>query len=251
MAQLLVQPGRIEANLARAELRIREAKIAGADLVLLPEALDCGWTHPSARVRAEPIPSGGTFARLSRAARKHALFVCAGLAERCGDRLFNAAVLIDPKGRLLLHHRKINELDFARELYACGDRLGVVDTALGRIGLMICADAFVSGQVISRTLGTMGAKMILSPCAWAVPPDHDNLRTPYGGLWLENYQPVARDFGLWIAGCSHVGPITAGTWKGWRCIGNSLAVDPGAQIQAQGRHGVDAEELMVVQVPRA
>src|SRR5690606_24105300 len=93
MAQLLVQPGRVEDNLARAEMWIGKAKAAGADLVLLPEALDCGWTHPSARARAGPIPSGAAFTRFRKAARKHALLVCAGLVERCGERLFNSAVL--------------------------------------------------------------------------------------------------------------------------------------------------------------
>lgn len=56
----------------------------------------------------------------------------------------------------------------------------------------------------------MGAQIILSPCAWAVPPDHDNVIEPYGQLWLDNYSPVARDFKMWIAGTSNVGVITGG-----------------------------------------
>jgi len=44
---------------------------------------------------------------------------------------------------------------------------------------MICADAFAKDHVLSRSLGYMGADIIISPCAWAVPADHDNLKTPY------------------------------------------------------------------------
>ncbi len=244
---MLVEPGRPAGNLARAEQRIGEAAARGADIVLLPECLDLGWTHPSAHELAAPIPDGGACQRLMAAATRHQLFVCAGLVERSGDRLFNAAVLVDPRGRVVLHHRKIHELDFARELYATGDRLGVADTPWGRIGLMICADGFAPGQIISRTLAAMGASLILSPCAWAVPADHDNARDPYGGLWLDNYGAVCRDAGVVIAGCSNVGPITAGPWEGRLCIGNSLVVGTDGEV-SQGPYGVEADALIEVEL---
>jgi predicted amidohydrolase len=92
----------------------------------------------------------------------------------------------------------------------------------------------------------MGARVILSPCAWAVPTDHDNSRTPYGQLWLDSYGPVARDFRLWIAGCSNVGPILRGPWAGRQCIGSSLVVDPCGEVRARGPHGEQAEEILFV-----
>ena len=251
MAQMLVEGGRKQANLARACARIAEAAEAGAQIVVLPETLDLGWTHPSALTGAEPVPGGAPFERLRDAASRHRLFVCAGLIERDGEKVFNAAVLIGPDGGLLLHHRKINELEIGRAFYARGDRLGVVDTPLGRIGVMICADAFAPGQVVSRTLGLMGAELILSPCAWAVPADHDNQREPYGQLWRDNYGPVAKDFRLWIAGVSNVGPITGGPWAGRRCIGNSLLVGTDGAPVLTGPHGADAEALLFADVMMA
>ncbi|MGH7970093.1 MAG: nitrilase-related carbon-nitrogen hydrolase, partial [Limisphaerales bacterium] len=53
MVQMRVEGGRKEENLARAEARISEAARSGARVVLLPEALDLGWTHPSASQRAD------------------------------------------------------------------------------------------------------------------------------------------------------------------------------------------------------
>src|SRR5262245_5256867 len=135
LAQMLVEPGQKEANLARAEERVAQAKQRGVDVVVLPEALTLGWTHPSARDLADEIPEGESCRRLRAAAKKQGIYVCAGIIERAGKLLFNAAVVIDPHGEVLLHHRKINELDFGRELYALGDRLQVCDTPLGRIGL--------------------------------------------------------------------------------------------------------------------
>jgi predicted amidohydrolase len=186
--------------------------------------------------------------RLRDAARKHRIHVCAGLIERADHQFFNSAVLYSPEGEVLLRHRKLNELAIAHHLYAQGDRLAVANTSLGTIGVMICADAFAPGQVISRTLGMMGAQIILSPCAWAVPPDHDNTATPYGQLWLDNYIPVARDFQLWIAGASSVGPITNGAWSGHHCIGNSLVVNPSGEVVLRGPHGVEASTLRCVDV---
>ena len=75
---MLVEPGRVEANLARAEQRVCEAAEDGAQLVVLPEALDCGWTHPSAREHAGPIPNGAACERLRAAARREGVHLCAG-----------------------------------------------------------------------------------------------------------------------------------------------------------------------------
>lgn len=248
LAQMRVDGGARDANLARAGQRIAEAAAAGAQVVLLPETLDLGWMHPSAVEQAGAIPDGATCTFLREAARRHRVHVCAGMVERDGPRCHNAAVLIGPAGEMLLHHRKINELDIAHAAYAPGDRLGVAATPLGVFGLMICADAFAPGQSVSRTLALMGAQVILSPCAWAMPADHDNARLPYGWLWLENYCPVARESRVWIAGCSNVGPIGAGPWQGRHCIGNSLVVNPAGEPVLRGPHGVDAEALLLIDI---
>ena len=246
LAQMLVEPGALEANVGRAEACIQEASKRGAVFVLLPECLDLGWADSSAGDLATDIPEGMVCRRLVEVAEKSGVHVCAGLVERVGDRRFNAAVIISPEEGVILHHRKIHELDFARELYACGDRLGVVDTPCGRIGLMICADGFAEGQVISRSLAEMGARTILSPCAWAVPADHDNEREPYGQLWKDSYGPVCRAFGITIAGCSNVGPITSGHWAGRRCIGASMVVGPDGEVLRQLAYG--SEEIVIIEL---
>jgi predicted amidohydrolase len=116
------------------------------------------------------------------------------------------------------------------------------------MGVMVCADAFASGQVLSRALALMGVDLILSPCAWAVPADDDSQSQPYGQVWLEQYGPVAREYGLWIAGVSNVGPITAGPWAGRRCIGCSLLMGPDGQPVVWGPYGEDAEAILLEDV---
>jgi predicted amidohydrolase len=251
LAQMPVIGGQREENLRCAVEYISKAARSGAAVVLLPEALDCGWCHESARTDAGPIPDGVSCLLLREAARINRIHVCAGLIERSGNQWFNSAVLISPEGEVLLHHRKLNELSMAHHLYALGDRLAVAHTALGTIGLMICADAFAPGQVVSRALGMMGAQVILSPCAWAVPPDHDNAQSPYGQLWLDNYGPVAKDFQMWIAGASNVGWVSGGEWSGHKCIGCSLVMNPRGEPALRGPYGAEASALLCVDLALA
>jgi predicted amidohydrolase len=249
LGQIHVRPGRKAENIAGAIKTIDSVVgLRGCDVILLPEALPVGWTHPAARQEAESIPDGEWCAALGKAAKRNKVWVCSGVIERDGDRIFNSAVLINADGQFVLVHRKINELEMAHDLYAPGEQLRVVDTPFGRMGVMICADAFAKGQVIGRTLGLMGAQVILSPCSWAVPPDHDQEREPYGQLWLDNYQPVAREFGLWIAGVSNVGPITDGPWSGRKCIGSSMVIGPKGEVAWRGHYGEAAEEVGIVAI---
>ncbi len=77
MAQILVEGGRPDANLGRAALAIGEAADRGCRLVVLPECLDTGWTDPSARDLARPIPAPHS-ERLAQAPLQHAIHVAPG-----------------------------------------------------------------------------------------------------------------------------------------------------------------------------
>jgi len=248
IVQMTVAGGQREKNLLRAADLIRSAANMGAEVVLLPEAADVGWTYPHSRELATAIPGGEACAAYREFARRHRVYVCAGLTERDGDRVFNAAVLVSPEGEVLLRHRKLNELASAHDVYDQGDRLGVVRTPLATFGLMICADGYVPGHYVGRTLGLMGADVILSPSAWAVRPDHDDARQPYGADWERNYAAVAREFGVWVAGCSNVGRIEGGPWDGYFCIGRSIAVDPAGSTALVGPFGPTAEKVLMLSV---
>jgi len=248
MAQMLVEPGKLDANLDRAAARITEAANNGAKIILLPEVMDLGWTDPSAKTMAYEIPDGKTCRRLRDAAASNKIYVCAGIVEKDKNRTYNAAVIIDPSGQVILTHRKLNELDIAHDLYDQGDKLNVVHTPLGTLGLYICADATAEGNVLSNSLGYMGADIILSPCAWAVPPDFNNSITPYGDTWRKVYQPVSDKFALWVVGVSNVGKIKAGPWKDWNCIGSSLVYAPGGKEVLQAPFGDKADTIIYVDI---
>lgn len=248
MVQMYVEGGALDVNLQHAAERIGEAAKNGADIALLPEVMDLGWTHSSALELAFPVPGGKTYNALSEAAWKNNIYVCAGIVEKDGDKTYNSAVLIDNRGKLLIKHRKLNELDIAHNLYAQGDRLNVCQTGFGTIGIHICADASAKDMTLSRSLGYMGADIILSPSSWAVRPDHDNLTEPYGDEWNRVYEPVAKEFRMWIVGVSNVGPVIDGPWKDWNCIGCSLAINPNGKEILQGPYGANADTIMYLDI---
>jgi predicted amidohydrolase len=247
MAQILVEGAQPEANLKRAEEFIRDAASQGCRLVVLPECMDLGWTDPSARRLAQPIP-GPHSQRLASAATMARVFVVAGLVERAEDRVYNAAVLIDPRGRIVLVHRKINELEIAHDLYSIGGRLAVAHTELGTVGITVCADNFPNSLAIAHVLARMGAQILLAPSAWAVDADHDNRLHPYGAQWREAFGELGRLYDLPVIAVSNVGWHTDGPWKGRKTIGCSLATDHRGQVIAEGPYGDAAEALIVVDV---
>ena len=251
MAQILVKAGAVEANIARARDAVARAGREWCDVVVLPECLDLGWTHPDAARLAHPIPGPSSDA-LGEAARASGLWVVAGLTERDGQRTFNAAVLLDERGHVRLKHRKINELDIAWEIYVRGTALEVADTPFGRVGIPICADNSTASTELGLALGRMGARLLLSPCAWAVTPDHDNAKEAYGrDLWDVAYRLLAAKQRIATVAVSNVGRMETGPWRGRYCIGSSLAVGPDGAVLARLPYGVDAEAFRAIDVPLA
>lgn len=244
MAQMRVDFSQPHANMTRACEMISRAAAAKCNIVILPEAMDIGWPCVPSAGLAEPIP-GPRCAVLAEAAKRHGMYVLSGVTELAGGNIYNAAVLFSPLGQILHVHRKINVLVDVEDVYATGDRLGVVQTPFGTVGIDICADS--CNRIIPHALCRMGANMILSPSAWVVPPDYDNQKTPYGQTWLDAYQEISRLYGVAFVGVSNVGPVTYGAWNGWRCIGCSLGVGPDGAVLAQGPYGVTAEELLCIE----
>lgn len=195
MIQMHVRGNDIQINLKNAEKLVAQAASNKADIAVLPECMDIGWTHPASLLNATTIPDGEVFKKLTSLAKEHNIYICSGMTEKDGEKIYNTAVLINNKGELLLKHRKINELDIGKPYYSTGDRLNVTDTELGRIGVMICADAISEDRSITTALARMGPDVILSPCAWAVPRGltiKRNLMETCGGMhtcpWLKNFQ---------------------------------------------------------------
>src|SRR5262249_9047786 len=223
MGQMLVEGGEPERNLLRAEQMISQGAKSGGDIVLLPECLDLGWTHPSALTEAMPIP-GPRSDRLVAAAKRNGVYVCAGLTEKDGDRVYNSAIFADPHGIPLLKYRKINLLDVGHRFYSVGKSLSVVETPLGNIGVNICSDNYGNSLELGHALARMGAQVILSPSSWTVDFSVTEDNEEYRDKWLKPYHTLASLYNMVIASVTAVGVIVGGPYEGKKMVGCSLVV---------------------------
>lgn len=111
---------------------------------------------------------------------------------------------------------------------------------------MICADAIAQDHVLDWALGYMGTDIILlMPSAWAIPPDHDRQKEPYGKAWRQAYQPVARELATWMVAGSTVGVIEAVPGTGWKRMGGSLVVNSEGRPVLQDPYGDQADTLLL------
>ena len=105
----IIQPrlrdGDIAGNLAMTLKTIR-ASAGQADLLVFPETCISGFPRPDNVAQlAEPL-DGPSATALREAARQAGVAVAIGLAEADQGRHFNAGLLIDADGQVLLHYRK-------------------------------------------------------------------------------------------------------------------------------------------------
>lgn len=247
MIQMKVEFSRPEQNLKHAAELVKDAKERGAQICVLPECMDLGWGNTDAPLYAEPIP-GKTSEVLCEIAGKQEVYLAAGITEKEEGKLYNTALLISDEGKILFQHRKINVLTGVEDLYCIGDRLGVADTKYGKIAIDICADNAANSLSVGITLGRMGADLLLSPCAWAVKPDRDVVKEPYGEEWHKPYKMLSSTFSIPVIGVSNVGEVEKGSWAGWKAIGNSMAYDSDGTLLTVLPYGEEAECVELIEV---
>ena len=185
----------------------------GAELVVLPELSICGGTFSSsaeAAYRAEPA-DGPAVTWYRELAERHGIVLVAGFCEHGPKRPFNSAVLVD-RGELRTIYRKTHLWGTEKEIFTPGDDPPpVVDTSLGRVGVVICYDLEVSE--VPRALALRGAQLIAAPANWPL------LDRPEGERPAEVFKAQA------AAGANRVGVVVAdrcGIERGQEWIGGSL-----------------------------
>jgi deaminated glutathione amidase len=154
---------------------VSEAKGKGADIGVFPEMFSNGHANFDARDpnsqgcwqrAAEPV-DGSYVAKFRRAAQKSELYVVATLLEAAEPKPFNSALLINPQGETVLHHRKVHICDFDTPEVACARghefRTMEIHTAAGpvTVGIMICMDREFPDA--ARSLSQAGAEIALVP----------------------------------------------------------------------------------------
>ncbi len=242
ICQIFCLDGDRSGNLARIENALEEAKGADAEITCFPETALFGWVNPEAHTRAHPIP-GEDSDLVCRLAEKYKIYICIGLAEKEGDRLYDSVVLIDDRGRILSKHRKINILtELMTPPYAPGSDVGIIQTKFGKIGMLICADTFEE-DILAR-MSALEPDFVLVPYGWAARED----QWPEHGKELEKtVSKASRTIGAPVVGVDLVGEIAHGPWTGLTYGGQSVAADAQGRIIALAKDR--DREILVVRIP--
>ncbi len=127
------------ANFAQADRHLEAAVAAGAKLAVLPEMFATGFSMDAARM-ATHAPSIRSW--LVEAARRHDVWLLAGLAEPGTERPRNAAVLYDPTGVERLRYHKIHPFSLAREHehFEGGTEVPTTNACGLRLTALVCYD---------------------------------------------------------------------------------------------------------------
>lgn len=141
--------------------QIDAAAAQGAELIVLPEC-----AYPAYFLELEPQAvkkalnrTEEVLASIKTKARELGVYVALGIALPEGDRLYNAAVLIDDRGEIVHRAYKSNLWHFDDRFFTPGEDFQAIDTKFGRIGMMVCADGRI--PEIARILALQGARLII------------------------------------------------------------------------------------------
>lgn len=141
---------------------VDEAGGRGAKLIILPEG-----TVPGYVLGTEPVSDAllqHASDALAGCARRHGATIVYGSAKKAGNATLNAAIVIGPDGREIGYAAKRFLWHFDRLWFAPGAALEPIDTPLGRLGLLVCADGRIPS--IAATLVERGAEILVMPTAW-------------------------------------------------------------------------------------
>ncbi len=142
----------VPANLAEAEQLIELAVEAGAGLVALPEFFCIMGLKDGDVVKVREVEGTGPIQNfLSRMAKKHKVWLIGGsvpLEASVANKVRNSCLVYDERGKQVARYDKIHlfGLDLGNEHYQearliePGDRVVVINSPFGRIGLSICYD---------------------------------------------------------------------------------------------------------------
>jgi predicted amidohydrolase len=220
-------PQTIEANVAHcAEWVRRCAQETAAELIVLPETCTTGFspgTGPAELWELVDELPGSQTAPLDEVAGELGIHLVYGAYERGSESgvVYNSAALAGPGGDLLGVYHKTHP--FCTEIVTGGgwvtpgDDTCVVDTELGRIGLIICFDG--DYPELSRISAIQGAEVLARPSALLRSAD----------IWELTNRARAYDNHVFVIGSNATGIDPAGAIY----FGNSMIVSPVAEVVAR------------------
>jgi len=230
LAQMAFEFGEVEANFAKAAEWVGEAASHGSDLVLLPELWASGYDLSNWPRYATPL-NEGLFPRVADLARQHKIAVGCSLLEERDGKAYNTFVLYGADGSRWGEYSKIHRFRLLEEekWLGEGNRLILIDSPWGPIGLAICYDLRFPEMFVPY--GMDGTRLILIVAEW---PER---RVAH---WSKLLMARAIENQCFVAGTNKVGESL-----GVKLGGRSAVVDPWGVPLVEGD---DQEALLTVEI---
>ncbi|WP_305856407.1 carbon-nitrogen hydrolase family protein [Balneatrix alpica] len=219
----------VEDNLIAAAELIARAAAAGAELVLLPEYFYCMAHQDSDRVAlAEPWAAGRLQRFCQQQARQHGLWLLAGtlpLAAADADKFYNASLLFNPEGEVVMRYDKCHLFDFdnGEEAYresdtqTPGQQRQSVELPWGILRPSICYDL----RFPEFYRAAPAADLISVPAAFTA--------TTGAAHWLALLKARAIENQAFVLAAGQVGLHA----NGKRTFGHSVILDPWGEVLAR------------------
>lgn len=233
LAQMDVVLGEPETNLETVRLMAAEAARRGSQVLVLPELWSTGYDLENAAKHATGVHEG-IFTQVREIAMHHELYVLGSCLSLLGDgrsgksgQYGNTAVLCNPQGEMMGQYSKVHLFRLMQEeqYLTAGERLALVDSEWGKLGLAICYD--LRFPELFRRYALDGAKVVFLPSEWP----HPRL-----AHWQTLLRARAIENQFYVVACNRVGRSKETDFFGHSCI-----IDPWGQTVIEA-----GEEAMLV-----
>lgn len=216
----------VSANLIEAEKQIAEAAKAGAKLVALPENFAIMGLHETDKVKVKEADGEGPIQEfLASSAKRHGVWIVGGTMPMAGDadnRVRAACLIYNDQGQRVARYDKVHLFDVSvpdtaeeyreSDSVEAGDRICVIDTPFGRMGIAICYD--LRFPEFFRSMAARGMDLLVIPSAFTAKTGAAHWEVLLRARAIENL-------------CYVIAPNQGGFHKnGRQTFGHSMVVDP-------------------------
>ncbi|NNG01179.1 MAG: carbon-nitrogen family hydrolase [Desulfobacteraceae bacterium] len=211
-----------EQRIEHAEAMIDQA--SDADLIVLPELWNIGWYAFDRYKEMSETLEGETISRIAEKAKQVDAYIMAGtIVEKKEDKLFNTAVLLDPKGKVVADYGKMHIPSMAgpeKQYITRNENIVTVKTNIGTIGFGICYDLRFP-ELYRKMAVNHGVEIFIQPAAWPLVRVEN---------WMDLLHARATENQCYMVACN-----CAGVDHGKQYLGHSTIVDPyGMSISLAG-----------------
>lgn len=221
----------VQNNLQQAQQLITQAVKQNAKLIVLPEMFATMGKSDAEKLKsAEQIGAGPIQDFLAQQAKQHRVWIIGGtipLVTNDPKTVAAACLVYNDKGELAARYDKIHMFDVnvAEHKYVesatikAGDKVVVVDTPFGKIGLSVCYD--IRFPELARKLVEQGAEIIAIPTAFT--------HITGAAHWDTLIHALAIQTQCYVVAACEVGQHP----NGRSTYGHSIIIDPWGKTLAQ------------------